>query len=63
MVEADVRGWLPLMGVVLGEDLIEAIPPQAESALQPFVARDAGGARFASPTLLATATKRSPSSV
>ena len=61
MVEADVRGWLPLMGVVFGEDLIGEILRQAQSALQPFVARDAGGVTFASPALLATATK-SPSS-
>ena len=59
MLEADLRGWLPLMGVVLGEDLIAEILRQAEGALQTFVTRDRGGVTFASPALLATATKPS----
>ena len=33
MVEADLRGWLPVMGVVLPNDQIEAILLQAERAL------------------------------
>jgi SAM-dependent methyltransferase len=61
MVEADLRGWLPLMGIVLGEDLIEEILRQAEPALQRFVTLDAGGVTFASPALLVTATKPLPS--
>ena len=33
MVEADLRGWLPVMGVILPDDHIEAILRQAERAL------------------------------
>lgn len=44
---------------VLGEDLIAEILRQAEGAMQPFVTRDRNGMTFASPALLATATKPS----
>jgi len=37
MVEADLRGWLPVMGVVLEEALIQRILAEAESALRDFV--------------------------
>lgn len=37
MVEADLRGWLPVMGVVLDEELIEEILAAAEHALARFV--------------------------
>ena len=61
IVEVDVRDWLPLMGVVLEEDLIMRILEQAEAALRPFVTDDAGGVGFASPAVLATAVRpRSP---
>ena len=33
MVEADLRGWLPVMGVILGEVQIESILKEAEQAL------------------------------
>jgi hypothetical protein len=33
MIEADLRGWLPLMGVVLTEDQIDRILQEAERAL------------------------------
>ncbi len=33
MVEADLRGWLPIMGVVLAEEQIESILQEAEQAL------------------------------
>jgi SAM-dependent methyltransferase len=56
MVEADLRGWFPLMGIVLREDLIAEILRHAEVELQPFVTHEAGGVAFASPALLATAT-------
>lgn len=36
MVEADLRGWLPVMGVNLPDDQIEAILVQAERALAPY---------------------------
>lgn len=60
MVEADLRGWLPLLGIVLEEPLIAEILHQAESELSVFVAPD-GTASFASPALLGTATKPSSS--
>jgi SAM-dependent methyltransferase len=57
MVEVDLRGWLPIMGVVLQEDLIAEILQQAESALKPFVTDVGTGVAFASPAVLATALK------
>lgn len=36
MVEADLRGWLPLMGVALSEAQIEHILSEAEVALGPY---------------------------
>ena len=41
MVEADLRGWLPLMGVVLTEDQIEQILRDAEQVLPIYVNADA----------------------
>jgi hypothetical protein len=40
MVEADLRGWLPLMGVVLEEALVGAILAEAERALAAYVTAD-----------------------
>ena len=40
MVEADLTGWLPLMGVVLDEDLIHRILAEAEHVLSPYVTRE-----------------------
>ncbi len=40
MVEADLRGWLPVMGVVLEEPVIERILTAAEAALASCVAGD-----------------------
>jgi SAM-dependent methyltransferase len=37
MVEADLRGWLPVMGVVLEDDLVDEILAEAETALSEFV--------------------------
>jgi SAM-dependent methyltransferase len=37
MVEADLRGWLPVMGVVLTEEEIRQILHEAEGVLSPFV--------------------------
>lgn len=39
MVEADLRGWLPVMGVHLTEQQISEIFAEAESALAEFVTR------------------------
>ena len=37
MVEADLRGWLPVMGVDLDEPTIERILGEAEAVLEPYV--------------------------
>ena len=54
MVEADLRGWLPVMGVVLPDELIEAILKEAEATLGRFVT-DAGTVEFDSPAHIVTA--------
>nr|NIP59874.1 methyltransferase domain-containing protein [Gemmatimonadota bacterium]NIR80311.1 methyltransferase domain-containing protein [Gemmatimonadota bacterium]NIT89074.1 methyltransferase domain-containing protein [Gemmatimonadota bacterium]NIU32871.1 methyltransferase domain-containing protein [Gemmatimonadota bacterium]NIU37277.1 methyltransferase domain-containing protein [Gemmatimonadota bacterium] len=48
MVEADLRGWLPVMGVELSDEKIEEILTEAEAVLAPFVT-DAGRAEFDQP--------------
>lgn len=40
MVEADLRGWLPVMGVHLDDELIESILGEAETALREFETAD-----------------------
>ena len=45
MVEADLRGWLPMVGVVLSEDQIVDILEQALSPLRSCVTAD-GALRF-----------------
>lgn len=40
MVEADLRGWLPVMSVHLEEDLIQAILEEAETVLAQYVTED-----------------------
>ncbi len=40
MVESDLRGWLPLVGVVLPEDQIARILADAERLLEPYVGQD-----------------------
>ncbi|MBW3671313.1 MAG: methyltransferase domain-containing protein [Acidobacteria bacterium] len=37
MVEADLRGWLPVMGVVLEEERIQSILAEADGALREYV--------------------------
>ena len=56
MVEADLRGWLPLMDVELSEPQIEEILKAAEGALRGFV-RPNGEIVFDSPAHIITATK------
>lgn len=56
MVEADLRGWLPVMGVHLPEDQIRRILAEAEQALGRYATAD-GGASFKLSILLATASK------
>ncbi|GAB3102587.1 class I SAM-dependent methyltransferase [Aestuariicella hydrocarbonica] len=53
MVEADLRGWLPVMGVVLNEELIQKILAQAESALGEYVSAQ-GEVVFNSPAHIVT---------
>ncbi|MDN5768390.1 MAG: class I SAM-dependent methyltransferase [Humibacillus sp.] len=40
MVEADLRGWLPVMGVFLDAALIESLLTESEEALSQYVAPD-----------------------
>jgi ubiquinone/menaquinone biosynthesis C-methylase UbiE len=56
MVEADLRGWLPVMGVVLSEDQIKSILEEAESALSAFVTAERR-LEFDSPAHIVTGTK------
>ncbi len=37
MVEADLRGWLPVVGVALNDDVIDRILKEAEQALSPYL--------------------------
>ena len=37
LVEADLRGWLPVMGVFLEEAKIQQVLEEAEEALSPYV--------------------------
>lgn len=40
MVEADLRGWLPVLGVMLDETQIARILSEAETLLAPYLAED-----------------------
>jgi SAM-dependent methyltransferase len=52
MVEADLRGWLPVMGVELDEPTIARILDEAPTALAPWVS-EGGRVEFPSPALIA----------
>lgn len=54
MVEADLRGWLPVMGVALDDDLIELVLAEAEEALSKYVTAD-GQMVFDTPAHIVTA--------
>ncbi len=54
MVEADLRGWLPVMGVALDEALIERILAEAQDLLGHFVTVD-GEMVFDAPAHIVTA--------
>ena len=56
MVEADLRGWLPVMGVILSEDQIDRILQEARQALSSYATAD-GEVRFHLSAHLATAKK------
>lgn len=56
MVEADLRGWLPVMDVVLHEEQIQHILEQAEADLSSFLAPD-GSVVFETSAHIVTGTK------
>jgi ubiquinone/menaquinone biosynthesis C-methylase UbiE len=56
MVEADLRGWLPVMGVNLSEQQIERILDEAEAALEYYTNTD-GQVEFDISALIVTARK------
>jgi hypothetical protein len=56
MVEADLRGWLPVMGVILSEDQIGRILQEAEQGLRSY-ATAGRRAVFPLSAHLVTATK------
>lgn len=56
MVEADLRGWLPVMGVTLEEPLIQDILAEAESVLARYV-QPSGEMVFDAPALIASARR------
>jgi len=56
MVEADMRGWLPVMGVVLEERQIQRILAEAETALHHYVTEE-GQVVFDSPAHIITGSK------
>ena len=60
MVEADLRGWLPVMGVHLTEDQIAGLLREAERDLRAYAAAD-GRVTFDLSAHLVTATIPSPS--
>jgi SAM-dependent methyltransferase len=56
MVEADLRGWLPVMGVILSEDQIDRILREAQHALSSYATGD-GEVTFHLSAHLVTAKK------
>lgn len=57
MVEADLRGWLPIMGVELSEALIQTILAEAEEVLSQYRTAD-GNVEFDAPAHIVSARKR-----
>ena len=56
MVEADLRGWLPVMGVALCEEQIEHVLEEADHALSRYVTAD-GTVQFEAPAHVVSGTK------
>ena len=56
MIEADLRGWLPVVGVVLTEEQIAEILQEAEYLFREYVGAD-GRVQFATRAHLVTATR------
>jgi SAM-dependent methyltransferase len=54
VVEADLRGWLPLVGIVLDEDHIRRVLDESVVVMRPFESRD-GAAEFDLSANIATA--------
>lgn len=59
MVDSDLSGWLPIVGVQLDRDLVERILTEAESVFRPYLTAD-GTVAFASPAHIAVATRGMP---
>ena len=57
MVEVDVRDWLQIVGITLGDELIERILQAAETELMPFLTRDGDSVSFDSPAVIARARR------
>jgi len=56
MVDTDLSGWLPYVGVRLDQQIVEQILAEAESVFRPYLKSD-GTVRFASPAHIAVATR------
>lgn len=56
MIDTDLRGWLPLVGVRLDPHIVEHILAEAESVFRPYLRAD-GTVRFASPAHIAVAAR------
>jgi SAM-dependent methyltransferase len=56
MVEAELRGWLPIVGVLLPDDKVESIVEQAEHILRPYTTTD-GRVSFDAPAHIITVSK------
>lgn len=57
MVEADLRGWLPLVGVALPEEQNQRILAESEQALRPWVRAEEGFVAFEMPAHIVTGGK------
>lgn len=56
MIEAELRGWMPRVGVVLSAEQVNDVLREAERQLAPYVSPD-GAITFDSPAHIVTATK------
>ncbi len=56
MLDTDLNGWLPLVGVRLDQQVVGAIMAEAESVFRSYLTAD-GTVRFASPAHIAVATR------
>jgi SAM-dependent methyltransferase len=53
MVEAELKGWMPVVGIHLSQDEIDRLVGEAQDALEPFTTPD-GSVRFDSPAHIVT---------